>query len=354
MNEKKVISIISKISEVKKSMGLEIIDSHIHPLDVMGVAHYEDITQEYKKNNYLKPGILEKLNFGKTEKIGSKLFFNLFPNQVNNIIKNTFNNVCREKIIKEMDVALIDRSIIVPIEPWLPTKIVAEKFSSKRFAMLGSVDIHNINSSEIENTLQNFIDCYKIIGIKLHPNLQNFKPQPKDNFPEIAEKLHKIYKFAEAKSLYILLHGGISHYTQYTDVKYGSIQRSRNNAMLENFCDINGKSELFENYKMPIVIAHLGHYGIIKPNYNLMKLIAKKFENVYFDTTGASPHFIKTVLELLSSHKIIFGSDAIYNRMAYGLAFLYLAAENVRNGEDIEIILSNTLCKNLLKVIFFS
>ena len=351
MNKQRVISILSKISEIKKNTGLRVIDTHVHPLDVMGVVHYTDIKNEYAKMDYLIPSILEKFNYGETAKIGSRAFFKFFPKQVNNIIKTTYESIVERRILDEMDIALIDTAVMLPVAPWLPSKIVAEKFSSTRLITLGSIDIHSIKLEEIDNFLKNLVEKYKIKGIKLHPNLQNFRPQPSHNPKDLGEKLHCLYKFAEKEHLYILFHGGISFYTDFTDPKYqGNISRSRVNAVLKNFCDNNGKSELFKNYNIPIVIAHLGHYGIVNPDYKLINTIAKKFNNVYFDTAGVSPSFIKNVLNIIPSQKIIFGSDALYNRMSYNLAFLYSAVEDVKNGENKENIISNILQRNFLSI----
>lgn len=351
MNKQKVVSILSKISELKKNTGLRIIDTHVHPLDVMGVVHYTDVKNEYAKADYLVPGVLEKFNYGKIAQVGSKLFYKLLPKEINKIIKNNCMSIAEKRILDEMDLSFVDSAVMLPVAPWLPTEIIGEKFLSDRLIALGSVDIHNIRTEEIDNYLTNIKEKYKIVGIKLHPNLQNFKPQPSQNSPELGEKLHHIYKFAEKEHLYLLFHGGVSLYTDFTDPKYkGNIPRSRMNAMLRNFCDINGKSELFENYNIPIVIAHLGHFGIINPDYKLMKIIAKKFNNIYFDTAGVSPSFIRNTLQFIPSQKIVFGSDALYNRIAYNLAFIYLALESVRNGEQKENIISNILYKNFLSI----
>lgn len=352
MNKQKVISIFSKISEIKKNIGLQIIDAHVHPLDVMGVVHYSDVKNELEKSDYLSPGILEKLNYGKTAQIGSRLYTEFNPEDVNKMIKMAYERVVEKRILDEMDASLVDSVVMLPIAPWLPTEIVQQKFSSQRLISLATIDIHNLKLSEIEGYLKKTLEEKKIKGIKLHPNLQNFKPQPSQNLPELAEKLHIIYKFVEREKLYLLLHGGTSFYTDSVDKKYsGNILRSKKNGLLENFCGGSGKSELFENYKMPIVIAHLGHYGITSPNYALIKTIVKKFNNVYFDTAGVSPIFLKNVLNLISSQRIIFGSDALYNRMAYNLAFAYVAAKNAKNGEKKEDIVSNIFQKNIFSII---
>lgn len=351
MTKEKVVAILSEISELKKNTGLRIIDTHVHPLDVMGAVHYTNIKNEYSKQDYSTPGILEKFNYGKTAQIGSKLFCKLMPRGANKIIKINYGKVSDRKIIEEMDFSLIDSAVMLPVAPWLPTEAIGDRFLSSKFALLGSVDIHNIRTEEIDNYLKGLKEKYHISGIKLHPNLQNFKPQPSHNPKDLGEKLHRLYKFAEREHLYLLFHGGVSFYTNLIDAEYPeNFNRSHTNAVLKNFCNNDGKSELFENYNIPVVIAHLGHYGIINPDYKLIGVIAKKFDNVYFDTAGVSPSFLKNVMNFLPSKNIIFGSDALYNRMAYNLAFAYLAIRGTENGEKTENIISNIFQNNYFNI----
>ena len=96
---------------------------------------------------------------------------------------------------------------------------------------------------------------------------------------------------------------------------------------------------------MQIIIAHLGHYGMIDVDYGLLKLITERFNNVCFDTSGISPNVIAKALQVVPSERIVFGSDAAYNRMAYNLAFLYNAT--VANNNEVKTeILVNILSRN--------
>ena len=171
-----------------------------------------------------------------------------------------------------MEKSLVDEAVFLPVEPWINTEWSGKYYSNKKFLLLGSFDVHRIDKNKIEERVKYYIEKYKIVGIKLHPNLQGFKPLPKDNPQEIAERLKVIYKMAEKYSLYLLFHGGTSFYTNFPDKKYQNFKRANNNALLENFCDENGKSEIFD-LNIPVVIAHLGHFGLNKINYKLAKKI---------------------------------------------------------------------------------
>ena len=351
MDKEKIKKVLLEIKRIKEKNNIQFIDTHIHPYDVMGAIHYSNIKNEIKERNYFKGGILEKLKYNKLEKVGSRIFFKFFPKLTNKIIKKTYNYVNQETILKELDINIIDRGVLLPVEPWLPTDVIGKNFSNDKFMLLGSLDVNSIDIKDIENKIDKYITEYKIVGLKLHPNLQNFKPQPSHNSSQVSEKLKVIYSVAEKNKLYLLFHGGISNYTNIIDLKYNYIIRSRTNALLKNFCDENGKSEIFGKYNIPIVIAHLGHYGVANPNYNLVKVINQRFDNVYFDTAGVSPSLLKNIIRLISSKKIIFGSDALYNKVSYNIYFLYLAVKDSRFDERTENILLNILGHNYLSKI---
>jgi predicted TIM-barrel fold metal-dependent hydrolase len=350
MVERNVIQIINKVNELKKQLHFEIIDSHVHPYDVMGVVHYSETIQSSHINNYLRPGLLELFNYGRIEKLGSQIYFKFFQKSIFSTIQSIYKGIDSRRILDEMNVSLVDKTVLLPLEPWVPTEFVCEKFKNNdQFYKLASIDVHAIEVHRIEPLIVSYIDKFNIIGIKLHPNLQNFKPIPRQNPLEIQKKLEKIYEVATKNKLYLLFHGGISNYTKDINSKYDLIKRSKTNALLHNFCDLQGRSELFDKYDVPIIIAHMGSYGLINPNYKLIKHISDIHRNVFFDTSGISPYVIENVLNCIPSTKIIFGSDGLYNRMSYNIAYLYLAAKRCNNGENVGTILMNIFCNNFYK-----
>lgn len=351
MTKNTVIKILKKLSEFKQKSGVLFVDTHIHPLDVMGVVHHSETKHVCHDGDYLKPGILELFGYGKIEKILSGLYFKLLPGSVSRIIHSTYDHVNADRIVHEMEASLMDQSVLLPLDPWVPTSVMGDAYrKNKKFLLLGSLDIHTINIADIELTIKKYIEDYDIVGLKFHPNLQNFKPQPSHNTSDISEKLKKIYEVASKYKLYLLFHGGISNYTSEIHKKYGLIERNRHNALLSNFCDQNGESELF-SYNIPIIIAHLGHYGMAQIDYTLIQLITNKYPNVFFDTSGLSSNTIKTALNFIPSTKIVFGSDALYNRIAYNLAFLYNAIMKSKTNEHKDNVLANILSVNFYQKI---
>ncbi|MFA5830988.1 MAG: amidohydrolase family protein [Candidatus Paceibacterota bacterium] len=348
MNKTHLLKVLTEIRKFKAQTGIEIVDTHIHPYDVMGVVHYSDISGNKTHKDYLEPNLLEYFGYGQTAIVGTKAYCKFLPGNVEKMIYESYENVPPKEIENAMSESLVDKGVLLSLDPWAPSDIVGGAFTNNdKFYILASVDIHQEKKDAIEKKLTEYIKNYGIKGLKLHPNLQGFKPQPKDNPPEIGEKLKIIYRVASEKGLYILFHGGLSDFTEKVNGKYeSSYPRSRQNGALENFCDENGRSELFENYTMPIVIAHMGHYGKIFHNYELLKLLVNRYNNIHFDTAGVSPYFMTKAFSFIPSTRIVFGSDAMYNKMAYDLAFLYESVLKASNGEKKTDMLINVLHNN--------
>lgn len=346
---------LEDIKKLKDEKGLKIVDMHVHPFDVMGVAHCDDYVDNngklvYKKikiknKNYFKPGLSEVLRFNNLSFFLSRKFFKIFPNFVAGEIKSLYGELGNKRAIKEMEASLVDNVVFLPVEPWAETDWSGKYFNNKRFFFLGSVDIHKIKKEEIEKKLKEHIEKFNIIGIKLHPNLQNFKPLPKDNPTEMGEKLREIYRVAEKNKLFLLFHGGTSYFTRKVNDNYENYKRSKDNALLENFCGPDGSSEIFD-LKIPIVIAHLGHFGLKKVNLGLVKRIADKYDNVYFDTSGSPSNRIKDFIELIGDERILLGSDAFYNKMIYAIYFVYTAAKKAKTKKSLDDKLINILGGN--------
>lgn len=340
-------SFLEKIKELKKNTQLEIVDTHIHPQDVMGVVHYSEY--ENAKNiasriDYDKPGLMETLHFGRAANFLSNNLFNLFKKTVAKEIRVMFSDSDQERLLSEMDFALIDRAVFLPVEPWTGAAEIRRTFDHERFILLGSVDIHRLSAAEIEASIAQQVAELGIVGIKLHPNLQDFYPQPSDNPRELAEKLKTIYSAAEKHSLYLLFHGGISSFTEHVNDLYQNVGRSKKKALLEKFSDASGQSEIFGQYDAPIIIAHLGHFGLNKLDAGLLKAVIAKHPKVYFDTAACSPSMIAEFIKQCGHERLVLGSDAIYNKMMFAIYFVYSALKKLKYGpQEVDKVLSAVL-----------
>jgi predicted TIM-barrel fold metal-dependent hydrolase len=348
----RLLTTLKEIAQAKKDEGFQIIDTHVHPLDVMGIVHHTETQKNYKKTNFTRPTIMERLRYGRIEKIGTGIFFKLFPRVVGKIIESNYKEVHNDRVLEEMDLSLVDKIVLLPVEPFVPTEQVCKTYTNtEKFINLASIDIHNIKKTDIKPTILHCKNNYGVPGIKLHPNIQNFLPLPEDNPKDLQDKLEEIYSVAEENNLYLLFHGGTSFFTNHINNKYGAIQRSSTNSLLNNFVK-NKNDSLFNRYKTNFVIAHIGHYGLTYYDKENLKSL-DKFKNVYFDTSGISPYLIKNYLNDFGDQNLLFGSDGLYNKMSFNLAFLYWAIQKSKlKNKTISFanISSRNYLNNVIKI----
>lgn len=348
------------IERLKKSYGLEIIDCHVHPFDVMGVVHNTDYISEnglllYKgKNNYEYkkqfniPTLSEKFHHNNFSQVLIKSLFKIYPSAVANSIKDSYAVSGKKRLLDEMQAAGIDKCVLIPIEPFVSTQSIYKNFNASSFIIMGSIDIQNIPYDAIKENIILQINQYNIKGIKLHPNLQGFHPQPKKNNNELCMKLKILYRVIGECGLYVLFHGGSTNIF--------NIQKQRgahtNFASLDNFFTNNDEClEVFNKYNTPVILAHAGSYAQLKLNVGKLKKICYKHPNVFFDTAGLAEKIIRRVIEAVGSKKIIFGSDALYDKMIYKIRFTYNALKGAKISESIETASINIFGNNFKKFV---
>jgi predicted TIM-barrel fold metal-dependent hydrolase len=361
MNKKRLAKeFLPYVQRLKKKYDLSIVETHIHPFDVIGVVHYSNYLEvspgEFVHKKFAKKssgweesgfiGWLSKFDYNKYAFSLFNFALQVIPGYERFDLQHAFSRTGVPRLIEEMDEALVDEAVLLPVEPWLPIDVVKKAFSHKRLKLLGSIDIHRIQAQEIQSTVKHLVDDYGIVGIKMHPNMQSFFPQPSQNPDDIEDKLRLIYKTAEEFGLYLLFHGGPSGLARKLDTKYDGLSQQSRCGLLTNFCDEDGLSELLGRYDIPIVIAHLGHFGTSKLNSTLVRKILEKHDSVYFDTAGAPSGSIQKFIEWGGSEKLLLGSDGLYFQIVYSLYNVYKAAQKARTEENLDVVMVNVLGRN--------
>jgi len=332
--------LFDRFLEIKAKKNFQVVDVHVHPLDVLGTKVIQRKTL-YKRD----PSLLERFEYNAPSLSILKMLFFAFPSYIKREINKKFTNYNIEILEREMQFAGIDRSVLMPVEPLVSTEQVATNFSSRSCSFAGSIDLRRIELDKIEQNIDLQIRKFGIIGFKLHPNIQEFYPQPAMNDKETGLKLERLYEILEARKIFLLFHGGISYMLD------GKVRREFAN--LKNFCSADGNSEVFK-YKIPIIIAHFGNYNIARPNFDYIKYIAGRFPNVFFDTSGISPRIVAKGIEVVGIKKVLFGSDAPYFNMKYGLALVLKALLMTNIKEDYDERVSSVLGLNFKEGIKFS
>lgn len=348
------------INYLKEKEGLKIYDTHVHPFDVMGVMkvdEYKQVNQERliygndcssrSASVGSKQNLVDKLRYNSVVNALLRGFFLAAPSFVEREIRKSFLETGSFRLLDEMRSAQVDYAAVVPIAPWVSTSQLSLFYTNSKFILLGSVDIHNTKLEEIHVEISNQVKKYKIRGLKLHPNLQGFLPQPSHNPPELKEKLEIVYQSAAQHRLYLLFHGGYTNFLKTHNLppnikKY----RKPNNALLVNFINEDGTSEVLGNYGIPVVIAHLGNYSRMIKDFSHLRLIVKHYNNVYFDTAGTNPNIIKWFLQSYGSRRLLFGSDAYYHQMGHSLELCGWAICNAVDKKTSPAFFSNILGRN--------
>lgn len=353
-----------------KEHDIKIIDSHCHPFDVIGIHepnqlllnedgylfNDESIYNDKKKKEKLisllqkwlkNPTITEKFNFNIFANLLTKLSFRSLRNIVRSSINEYFMITGSRRLIDEMDNACIERTILIPISPWLNTEQMYRYFSTieNRVYFFGSVDLYN---EDVETSLKHQLSRFNIIGIKLHPNLQGFLPIPEKNPTNIKNNLETIYKFAENHHMPILFHAGRSYLIPFTGqnelLRESSLRRKTSNGLLINF--FNDDQFVFKNYTFPLIFAHLGGYALFRSPKKLIKLIMMKRGNVYFDTAGVNPKWITSLINEIPFIRLIFGTDAHYYKQGKSVDNVINAVQATKLSDENKIKVIKDIFQN--------
>ena len=171
------------VEKLKKEHGLKIVETHVHPFDVIGVVHYADYVEvrpgefvytkfagqkgAYDKSDLI--GWLSKFDYNKFAFSLFNLALQIIPGYESYDLEHAFSRTGVPRLLEEMDEALVDEIVMLPVEPWLPVEYVKKIFGNKRMKLLGSIDIHRIPLHEIESRIKRLVYGFRIIGLKLHP-----------------------------------------------------------------------------------------------------------------------------------------------------------------------------------------
>lgn len=219
--------------------------------------------------------------------------------------------------------ALIDQCNSVGVEKCLVTSVattphhaqsinsfIAEevKLFPDRFIGFGSL---HPESEDLEEDAEHLIEL-GLKGVKLHPDIQNFKVDD--------PKVIKIFEICNEKNLPVLLHTGDSRYDNSNPDRVGKI--------LEMFPDLN------------VIGAHFGGWSI----WDKAPQALYKYKNLYVDTCSSfyalSKEKAREIIDLYGADRVIFGTDFPMWKQEEELKFLF---ELGLSDEELQNILYNNL-----------
>ena len=106
----RVLAAVNELKALKKKERFQVIDSHVHPFDVMGVIPASDQMTRVKiigKCSSYEPSLSERLQFGKLANFLSYPYCKLFARDVNKMISRAFDGISVGRLVHEMKCAAI-------------------------------------------------------------------------------------------------------------------------------------------------------------------------------------------------------------------------------------------------------
>ena len=238
---------------------------------------------------------------------------------------DTNHNASVERLIKSIGESEIDKAVVLPITPFISNEFVAKICNEYPDKLIGFASVNPLDSDAAKKLEQDIIK-YDLKGLKLHPRLQNFKPNNPIYFP--------IYKKAEELGIPILFDTFLNKPTLLKDqipLLYDEIARIIPDT--------------------PIIMAHFGGFKFLEA-----LAVANANKNIYFDISGTLEYFyntpyqdqIKFVFEKVGFNRIIYGSDYPEKGIQENLIFTRKVFETFNISEEDSY---KILSKNILKII---
>lgn len=228
-------------------------------------------------------------------------------------------------LLEEMSRMGINSSLVLAIDfPMLSTNSeqILRSISSHKFdkmSLFPFISLHPLMTNK-EQRLKNFLK-EGAKGIKLHPQIQLFKPTHKGAY--------EIYELAKTYNLPVLFHTGLSPISPQWQKRFVEFTH------FEKVC-----TDFPEN------IFILGHSGVL--NYEEAMQLSKQYKQVYLELSGQPPQIIKEMIRKNGYEKLLFGSDWPYYPSALPLAKVLLATEGMK--EEVREALLGKNALRLLKI----
>lgn len=196
--------------------------------------------------------------------------------------------ISKENLLAQMDNAGIGRSVVFAVDAPILTsgnEFVAELCSKHPDHFYGYASVNPNRNNAVDKLLE-AIEHLKLIGLKLHPPLQNFYPNDKKVWP--------LYDAASQLGIPVVFHVGTTPFGNL--VKLKQADPILLDEVANDFPDLK------------IVLTHLGTLW-----HNESFMIVEKHPNVYIDT-AAYPYEITEILtektiQRIGEEKFIFGTD---------------------------------------------
>ena len=216
-----------------------------------------------------------------------------------------------------MDKTEIERACVLALEPNVKTDwVIAQAREEPRIIPIFSI---HPRDQRMRDKVKEYVQKGGR-GLKLHPIIQGFSPQSKEVFDLIEE--------IKPYQLPVICHTGcfsIPH-----------LEKRKEQGDIENFIPL-----MREFPQVPFVMCHM---NLLEPEKAIS--VAKRFGNVYLETSWQTPRNIRRAMSAVGSVRIVFGSDWPY---AFQSASIAAVKRACRRDSSLQNILWNN-AKRLLRL----
>ena len=193
--------------------------------------------------------------------------------------KGTAKDLIDEKHVSNVDIFVVQSVATTPHQVKSINEFVAKEVELYGDFLIGLGTLHQ-NSEDMEGDVLHLLEL-GLKGVKLHPDIQNFKIDEERYFP--------IYELCQKHNLPILMHTG--------DYRYDNSNPNRVIPILETFKDLT------------LIGAHFGGWSI----YDEASQKLCKYENFFVDCSSAfyalEKSDAKKIINRYGTDKVLFGTD---------------------------------------------
>lgn len=335
------------IGQIKESHAL--VDIHVHPFEVI----YNGLT--YKKNlhhdgvyssrdaNYDPPAIKKEGRAPTNLQASCQRLISEDARQkcLMLTMRQLYQHTGPRVFADHMALSGIDRVLLLPVSgPGISIDDQMEMMTGMfgldwRFNFGYSVP-NAIGICDIAAVVNEAVIKYGIKAVKIHPAITGIDLQKTQDL----ERVEKILLACRDNDLSVIVHGGRSLDVRTSEtIDFGELTRLE----LVNW-------SLAEN---PVIIAHAGIYGYAEEMTELvvkvLRRILDKHDNLMIDLSGVPHSKMCRLLRMISTDRIVFGSDALYYKQWKCLVYLYHALRETFSNADNKFI--EIASKNAQKIL---
>ncbi|ALC16863.1 amidohydrolase [Desulfuromonas soudanensis] len=231
----------------------------------------------------------------------------------------------------QMNLSGIDRVLLLPVVREAEggdgqLKAMSEMFGGDERFLFGYCMPGDISNDQIEAAMRRAVAEYDVRAVKIHPSVTGINLGCRAG----VERVEAILAAAGNNRLNVVIHGGLSPDCQNQQaVSYGTVANLRH----VDWSITPGA----------VVIAHGGCFGHSSGDacanvIPAMVGLFERYDNLSFDTSGVGYEVLCRLLKCFDQERILFGSDALYEKQWAALMKLWCALRKTQKWPEEALV----------------